>query len=342
MTIDSCKRAIVVIVALLVGPVAATPQSRIPEGRRWTVENVKDPLTDAVIPTATARVTSTQESGTYELRLRLVNQYGSATQKIVEVTYTIFDAPPLGVQLGLGKSLRVRFDDHEATNAGWVQSREFRNVGKLAIDSLDFEQKRLTQSVATVERRILIQGLRGSDEYLEFVIDSSFESFRGLVRQAIAARPAAEVQQERPRAVAGAPGGSLGDALRNLQQNVRKETFDNSQAQSDDSGPTIQFDTKGVEFAPWLRRFVAQVRRNWLIPQAGMAASGHVVMQFNIHRDGSITDINVQQRSPIQAFNDAAYGAIASSNPTEPLPREYPEDQALFTVTFSYGGDPPR
>lgn len=175
---------------------------------RWTVENVKDPLTDAVISTATARVKSTQESGTYELRLRLVNRYGSATQKIIEATYTIFDAPPLGVQLGLGKSIRVRFDDHEATNAGWVQSREFRNVGKLAIDSLDFEQKRLTQSVATVERRILIQGLRGSDEYLEFVIDSSFESFRGLVRQAIAARPAAGLKQERPRVVAGAPGGT--------------------------------------------------------------------------------------------------------------------------------------
>ena len=36
-----------------------------------------------------------------------------------------------------------------------------------------------------------------------------------------------------------------------------------------DPGATIQFDTKGVEFGPWLRRFVAQVRRNWFVPLRG-------------------------------------------------------------------------
>ena len=107
-------------------------------------------------------------------------------------------------------------------------------------------------------------------------------------------------------------------------------------------GATIQFDTKGVEFGPWLRRFVAQVRRNWFIPQAAMVMSGHVVLQFNIHRDGSITDLVILQPSSIEAFNNAAYGAIVTSNPTAPLPPEYPSDQALFTVTFYYNEEPPN
>ena len=137
-------------------------------------------------------------------------------------------------------------------------------------------------------------------------------------------------------------GGSLGDALRNLQQYVQNETFDNPQGGNDRPGATIQFDTKGVEFGPWLRRFVAQVRRNWFIPQAAMVMSGHVVLQFNIHRTGEITDIVIVQPSAVEAFTRAAYGAIYSSNPTAPLPPEYPSDKALFTVTFYYNEEPPN
>ena len=137
-------------------------------------------------------------------------------------------------------------------------------------------------------------------------------------------------------------GGSLGEALRNLQRYVQNETFNNPQGGNDRPGATIQFDTRGVEFGPWLRRFVAQVRRNWFIPQAAMVMSGHVVLQFNIHRSGEITDVVVVQPSSIEAFNNAAYGAIVTSNPTAPLPPEYPLDKALFTVTFYYNEEPPN
>jgi TonB family protein len=137
-------------------------------------------------------------------------------------------------------------------------------------------------------------------------------------------------------------GGSLGEALKNLQQYVQNETFNNPQGGNDRPGATIQFDTRGVEFGPWLRRFVAQVRRNWFIPQAAMILSGHVVLQFNIHRSGEITDIAIVQPSSIDAFNNAAYGAIVTSNPTAPLPPEYPLDKALFTVTFYYNEEPPN
>jgi TonB family protein len=138
------------------------------------------------------------------------------------------------------------------------------------------------------------------------------------------------------------PGGSLGEALRNLQQYVQNERFDNPQGGNDRPGASIQFDTRGVEFGPWLRRFVAQIRRNWFVPQAAMVMSGHVVLQFYIHKDGSITDIVIVKPSMIDAFTRAAYGAIYSSNPTAPLPPEYPLERALFTVTFYYNEQPPN
>jgi TonB family protein len=67
---------------------------------------------------------------------------------------------------------------------------------------------------------------------------------------------------------------------------------------------------------------------------------GHVVITFNIHRNGAITDIEVRQPSHIESFNQAAVNALMSSNPTQPLPPEYPSDTAFFTVTFLYNEDP--
>ena len=137
-------------------------------------------------------------------------------------------------------------------------------------------------------------------------------------------------------------GGSLGDALRNLQRYVQNETFDNQGGTGGQFGPEIQFDTKGVEFGPWIRRFIAQVKRNWFIPYAAMSMKGHVVIQFNVHKDGSITDLTVVGPSAVDAFNNAAFGALSGSNPTQPLPPEYPSDKAFFTVTFFYNETPPR
>jgi TonB family protein len=136
-------------------------------------------------------------------------------------------------------------------------------------------------------------------------------------------------------------GGSLGDALRNLQRYTQGEAFEN-QSGGGQFGPEIQFDTKGVEFGPWIRRFIAQVKRNWFIPYAAMSNKGHVVVTFNVHKDGSITDLSVVGPCPIDAFNNAAVGALAGSNPTQPLPPEYPADKAFFTVTFFYNETPPR
>jgi TonB family protein len=135
--------------------------------------------------------------------------------------------------------------------------------------------------------------------------------------------------------------GGFGDSLQNPQRYLDSSQFENLQG-GGAFGPQIMFDTKGVEFGPWVRRFVAQVKSNWLIPMAAMTMRGHVVITFNVHKSGALTDLSVIRPSSIEAFNIAAYGALAASNPTIPLPPEYPADKAFFTVTFYYNEDPPR
>ena len=137
------------------------------------------------------------------------------------------------------------------------------------------------------------------------------------------------------------PDGLLGRAVENLRQRVRRETFRNFSGDTGRFGPDIQFDSKGVEFGPWIRRFVAQIRRNWFVPYAIWSMHGHVVLTFNVHADGALTDLTVVRPSHVEAFNNSAFNALLSSNPTQPLPPEYPDDHAFFTVTFYFNEMPP-
>lgn len=146
---------------------------------------------------------------------------------------------------------------------------------------------------------------------------------------------AAKVTPESP-ALSRPSGGSLGSSLRNLQQFVQNQNYDNPRGGQADQNADIQFDSKGVEFGPWLRRFVAQVKRNWFVPQTAMTLRGRVVIQFYVLRNGTITELNIVKPSPIESFNIAAFNSLKLSNPTMPLPAEYPDDRAFFTVTFHY------
>ena len=158
------------------------------------------------------------------------------------------------------------------------------------------------------------------------------------------AAPAAQTGLFRPESPQRAPSASTGvlaDAIRNVQKYAQKEGFANLQGgQNQEFGPAISFDSKGVEFGPWIARFVAQVRRNWFIPMAAMTMRGHVVVTFFVHKDGRISDVSVAKPSPVDAFTLSARNAILASNPTVPLPPEYPDSKAFFTVTFFFNENP--
>jgi protein TonB len=133
------------------------------------------------------------------------------------------------------------------------------------------------------------------------------------------------------------PTTSMGNSLRNLQQFLQTQSVNTDAGDSQDpNNADIKFDAKGVDFNPWLRRFVAQIKRNWLVPQAAMMMKGHVVIQFNVLRNGTITDLRIVQTSGIPPFDLAAFNSLKLSNPTLALPTEYPDDKAFFTVTFHY------
>ena len=158
---------------------------------RWSVERTSDPLTDTEVWTATSRVRSARQemvvpifgnperepqtiSAIYEARFRL------APPASLEMTYTIYDALPTGTQFdgyGAYRELGVRFDDGDPMRRRWSISSEYPNVGSIrVVDPV---------TIAGTRRRILIQGLRAADEFIEFPIDASFEPFRAHLQRGI-------------------------------------------------------------------------------------------------------------------------------------------------------------
>jgi TonB family protein len=162
------------------------------------------------------------------------------------------------------------------------------------------------------------------------------ESRQPLPDSATGNQPRVEVPQTQPRS-----SGVIADAIRNVQKYAPHDSYVNLKGGADqDFAPSIQFDTKGVEFGPWLRKFIAQIRRNWFIPQAAMFQKGHVAITFFVGKDGRITELKVLRPSDVDAFNNSSFNALAASNPTVPLPPEYPDDRAFFTITFYYNENP--
>ena len=133
--------------------------------------------------------------------------------------------------------------------------------------------------------------------------------------------------------------GLLSQASRAINRSLRWESFHNLSGDTGRFGPDLQFDTKGVEFGPWVRRFTAQVYRNWFWPYRVITDSGHVVLTFTVYRNGSLIGVQVMKPS-LASFNRSAANALNMSNPTVPLPPEYPEDELFITATFYYNEAP--
>ena len=103
---------------------------------------------------------------------------------------------------------------------------------------------------------------------------------------------------------------------------------------------SFQFDSKGVDFDRWVRKFADQIRRNWFPTLARGQYSGRVVLSCRVTREGAVTNVVVVQPSPVEAFNTASLKLIRISSPVAALPATYPLDVLELAVTFTYTNVP--
>lgn len=143
-----------------------------------------------------------------------------------------------------------------------------------------------------------------------------------------AARPAIRETAEQP---------SIASSLKRLEQRL--------QAPGTPSGVDRQmggllFDPQGADFTAWANHFKNEVYRNWILPQTAlMGFGGHVDFEFQVGRDGTITNVTMLKSSGTRSLDRAAQNALLGSR-LLPLPADFGPPQLTAQITFYYGRVP--
>ncbi|HEX5285191.1 MAG TPA: TonB C-terminal domain-containing protein [Bryocella sp.] len=93
-------------------------------------------------------------------------------------------------------------------------------------------------------------------------------------------------------------------------------------------GVEVLSDTQNVNFDPYLRRLIADIRRNWLplIPEEcrpPLSKDGETLIRFTILPDGRIGAMHLDGSTHDDAINRSAWGSITSEGQFPPLPSQF-------------------
>jgi TonB C terminal len=99
--------------------------------------------------------------------------------------------------------------------------------------------------------------------------------------------------------------------------------------------------TGGVDFAPYLRRTLDSVRKNWyasMPADASAGTKGCVVLNFTILRTGRLSGVGalVLLQSGDRNLDDACVNAVNSSAPFSSLPDDFKGNFIVLRFTFLY------
>jgi len=83
-------------------------------------------------------------------------------------------------------------------------------------------------------------------------------------------------------------------------------------------------DNPDFKFGYYIDQLLSSIDSKWVRPPLGNEVQA--VIAFRIHRDGSITDLQVSRSSGYNSFDLAALRAVQNASPFAPLPRAYRED----------------
>jgi TonB-like protein len=127
----------------------------------------------------------------------------------------------------------------------------------------------------------------------------------------------------------------------------------NRKAQADDFGlgvgaPGKEFgsldvltDTEGVDFGPYLKEVLKEIRENWyhLIPENAEMKKGKLAIEFAIKQDGGVAGMKLVATSGDLALDRPAWGSITASNPFKPLPAGFTKPFLALRIRFYYNPD---
>jgi outer membrane biosynthesis protein TonB len=144
----------------------------------------------------------------------------------------------------------------------------------------------------------------------------------------------------------GNPNQSAGDAIRKAAQDAAHDRGSGDYAPGPSGGQggmagtaEILSDTQGVDFGPYIRKILGDIRRNWipLIPEEArppLNKQGETLIRFTISSDGHITAMNLDGSSQDTAIDRACWGGITGVGQFPPLPANFKGPNLELRVDF--------
>ncbi len=113
------------------------------------------------------------------------------------------------------------------------------------------------------------------------------------------------------------------------------------------TGVQVLSDTMGVDFNPYLRRILSDIKRNWLplIPEEArppLNKQGETLVRFTILPDGRIGAMHLDGSSQDTAIDRAAWGGITSVGQFPPLPNAFKGPNLELRIDFLVNKNPPE
>ena len=105
------------------------------------------------------------------------------------------------------------------------------------------------------------------------------------------------------------------------------------------TGVDILSDTQGVDFGPYIRRILGDIRRTWipLIPEEArppLNKQGETLIRFTILPDGRIAAMNLDGSSQDTAIDRACWGGITGVGQFPPLPANFKGPNLELRIDF--------
>src|ERR1700733_8306259 len=96
--------------------------------------------------------------------------------------------------------------------------------------------------------------------------------------------------------------------------------------------------TFGERYGTYVEAMQRRISQNWLksLVDSNVTSAPRVYLEFEIGRDGTISNLVVQQPSNIPSLDRSAQRAILASNPLAPLPADYRGGNVKVRFYFEY------
>ena len=108
----------------------------------------------------------------------------------------------------------------------------------------------------------------------------------------------------------------------------------------------VSLNTVAWDYAPWLMRFRDRLLQRWYAPSAYLYGilkeGGWGMFEVEISKSGKILRIDKLEEQGHPSLIQAAQSALRTTNPTEPLPADFPEPTLILRIRMIYPKIRPR